>query len=326
MDNKPGSSLPPVIGVPTFAPGDNPGGPNNFGSGIPSTSGTPTISAHPQSEPGIASASSQISGGMPGMSSGGYAPQGGIPPVAVDPSGTPMLQQVQIAPDPPAPKKDHSGLIKSIIIIILGICVAVFAGLFLWQMTEKLALTQTMQSQVDIEVAAALDAQAQEFEMEYQEREKYPYKTFTGPADYGELSFEYPKNWSVYVEKAADNGGDYQAYFNPDQVNAISNTTVNALRLVISTKSYDEVVKNYRSYVEGRNPTLSVETRTIGNAKGTPPTQANANYYTGTIPGTKLSGYIAIFKIRDKTVVLQTDSKLFKAEFDKLLTTITFNA
>lgn len=333
MDNKTGSSLPPVIGVPSYAPGGAPqsASPNNFGSGIPSTTGTPTIGAHPESEAGMASASANMPGGMGptgarGMGGPSYAPQGGLPPVAVDPSGAPMLQQVQIAPDPPAPKKDYSGLIKNIIIVILGICVLVFVGLFLWQMAEKFALTQTMDAKVDSEVAAALDAQALEYEAQYQEREKYPYKTFSGPADYGELTFEYPKNWSMYVDKSAENGGDYQAYFNPDQVNAVSNTTVNALRLTISTRSYEDVVNSYRSYVESRNPTLSVDTRVVGNAKGTPPTQVNANYYTGTIPSTKFSGYIVIFKIRDKTVILQTDSKLFKPEFDKLLTTITFNA
>ena len=50
-----------------------------------------------------------------------------------------------------------------------------------------------------------------------------------------------------------------------------------------------------------------------------------ANRYTGKIPDTELSGFIVTFKIRDKTVVLQTDSVLFQEDFDKLLGTIVFN-
>ena len=49
------------------------------------------------------------------------------------------------------------------------------------------------------------------------------------------------------------------------------------------------------------------------------------NKYTGTIPNTQLSGFIVIFKIRDKTAILQTDSVLFKDDYDKLLETVTFN-
>lgn len=326
MDNENGSSLPPVIGVPTYMPGATPpNAPNNFGSGIPSTAGTPTMSAHPESEPGDASVTANMPGSMNApMGVPTYGQQGPLP-IAGDPNGA-MLQQVQIAPDPPAPKKDYSGLIKNIIISILGVCVLALGGLFAWQMMEKLKVEATVDTLVQAQIDAALEAQALDFEAQYQERAKYPYATFSGPADYGELSFEYPKTWSVYVEKTAENGGDYKAYFNPNQVYAISSSTPDALRLTISTRSYDEVVNSYRSYVESKNATLSVDTRTIGNAKGTPPTQATANYYTGTIPGTKFTGYIVIFKIRDKTVILQSDSKQFKSDFDKLLTTITFNA
>ena len=51
-----------------------------------------------------------------------------------------------------------------------------------------------------------------------------------------------------------------------------------------------------------------------------------ANRYTGTIPGTEMSGIIVIFKIRDKTAILQTDSTFFEQDFNTLLETITFNA
>ena len=80
----------------------------------------------------------------------------------------------------------------------------------------------------------------------------------------------------------------------------------------------------YKKWVERKNSELTVESIVIGDVeKGT---ETTANLYTGTIPNTELSGYIVIFKIRDKTVILQTDSVLFKDDFDALLKTITFNA
>jgi hypothetical protein len=51
-----------------------------------------------------------------------------------------------------------------------------------------------------------------------------------------------------------------------------------------------------------------------------------ANRYTGVIPGTELNGIVVIFKIRDKTAVLQTDSVLFQNDFDTLLSSVRFNA
>ena len=37
-----------------------------------------------------------------------------------------------------------------------------------------------------------------------------------------------------------------------------------------------------------------------------------------------IRGIVTIFKVRDKTVVLQTDSELFADEYYKLLDTVTF--
>ena len=221
-------------------------------------------------------------------------------PVQPAGNGMPMVQQVQLMPEK---KKDISGLVKTIVIIIVSLIAVTFIGLFIW-----------MYMQYD-------EAQSEE---EFREREKYPYKTFSGPADYGQLTFEYPKTWSVYVAADASSGGDFNAYFNPIQVDAVGKDTINALRVTIRNESFDNVAEEYQKAMDKKNSNLTVESVTVGNVeKGTTVT---ANRYTGTIPGTDLSGYIVVFKIRDKTAILQTDSVLFKEDFDKLLGTIIFNA
>ena len=226
-----------------------------------------------------------------------------------------MVQQVEVHPEP---KKDIAGLVKTIVIIILSLVALTFIGLFIWMFIQYEDASTDLNGKIDLAVAAAKDEQAAKDEEEFLEREKYPYKTFSGPVDYGQLSFEYPRTWSVYVASDAATGGDFKAYLNPVQVDPVADSTVNALRVTIRDKSFDTVVAEYQKAMDKKNSNLTVESVTVNGI--------TANRYTGTIPGTDLSGYIVIFKIRDKTAILQTDSVLFQADYDKLLETIKFNA
>lgn len=231
------------------------------------------------------------------------------------PENRPMVQQVNVLPKQ---KKDHSGLIKTIAIIVVSLIAVTFIGLFIWIKVEYDYMNENWQNEIDTAVAKGKDEQYKLDEIERKEAEKYPYKVFSGPVDYGQLTFEYPKTWSVYVAEAATKGGDFNAYFNPIQVDAVGKDTINALRVTIKDKSFEDVTAEYQKAMDKKNSNLTVESITVNGTQ--------ANRYTGTIPNTDLSGFIVIFKIRDKTVIMQTDNVLFKDDFDKLLETITFNA
>ncbi len=233
------------------------------------------------------------------------------------PNGMPMVQQVQVLPEP---KKDAKSLLKTIAIIVVSLVAVTFIGLFIWMYLQYDAISTDVDEQISLAVAQAKDEKAQEMEADFLEREKYPYKTFSGPVDYGQLTFEYPKTWSVYVAKAATTGGDFNAYFNPIQVDAVGKETINALRVTIMNKSFDTVSQDYQKAMNKKNSNLTMTSTTIGKDNN-----ITANRYEGTIPSTELSGFIVTFKIRDKTAILQTDSVLFKADFDKLLSTVVFN-
>ena len=230
-------------------------------------------------------------------------------------NGMPMVQQVHIMPEP---KKDVVGLVKTIAIIVVSLIAVTFIGLFIWMNSQYHEVQTDVQGQIDVAVAAAKDEQAEKLEAEFLEREKYPYKVFSGPVDYGQLTFSYPKTWSVYVAAAAEKGGDFNAYFNPNQVDAVGKDTINALRVTIRDKSFDSVTAEYKKAMEKKDSGLTVESVTVNDF--------SADLYTGIIPNTELSGYILIFKIRDKTAIVQTDSVVFKEDFDNLIKTITFNA
>ena len=256
-------------------------------------------------QPGVTGAPIVGAPGAPGM------PGAGVP-------GQPMIQQV-----PPAamPKKDISGLVKTIVIIGVSLIAVTFIGLFIWMSMNWREAQTDLDTKIAVAVAEAKDEQAAKLESEFLEREKYPYKTFSGPVDYGQLTFEYPKTWSVYVAEPATTGGDFHAYFNPIQVDSVGEKTVNALRLSILNKSIDEVSEEYRDAMEDDDIDLTMVSTTIGLNNN-----ITANRYTGMLPDTEgLVGYIVTFKIRDKTAILQTDSVLFEEDYNKLLGTVVFN-
>jgi len=230
-------------------------------------------------------------------------------------AGRPMVQQPQ---NLPPVYKDNSGLIKTVVIIIISLVAATFIGLFIWIFLQYSEISTDVDGQIAVAVAKAKDEQAAQLEAEFAEREKLPYKTFSGPVDYGQLTFDYPKTWSVYVAADAATGGDYQAFFNPTQVNTVAKDTINALRLTIRDDSFDDVASEYQKFMDRKDSNLTMQAVTIGDI--------SANRYTGTIPNTDLNGIIVIFKIRDKTAVFQTDTTLFEQDFNTLLQTISFNA
>ena len=201
----------------------------------------------------------------------------------------PMVQQTPLVVEP---KKSASGLIKTIVIIILSLISVTFIGLFIWVFLQYKDVQEKADYNISVAVAKAKDEQSEQDTISCENQKKEPLQTFSGPA-------------------------------NPIQVNTVSKDTINALRVSILNDSYEDVVAKYRKEVEKTDAKLTVQSVVIGNAeKGT---EVAANRYTGTIPGTDLSGFIVIFKIRDKTVIMQTDSVLFEEDFDALLRTVTFN-
>ncbi len=216
---------------------------------------------------------------------------------------------------PEAKKSGHS-LVQIIITIIVGLIAVTFIGLFIWMFTKWRTAYDDVQSQIDSAVATAVNEEAVKLDAEFTEKEKYPYKAFSAPADYGGLSFEYPKTWSAYVAKDASAGGDYEAYLNPDVVPPVSNSNLFSLRVTIKDTAFDQVTKTYESNL--KNAKLSLSVRPVGGE--------NANIYTGELPvSSKPQGIAAVFKIRDKTAIVQTDAMIFQEDFYRILDSIKYN-
>lgn len=211
-----------------------------------------------------------------------------------------------------APKKTHNTLIETVLLVITSIVAIVFIWLYVQKYIEWNAINTDLDSRVNAQVAIKVAENTTEMEEQFAEREKFPYKNFSGPVDYGSFSFEYPKTWSVYIAKDAANGGDFEAYLNPVEVNPVSNTSINALRVRIRDASFESVAKTYESAI--KNNRVTMKNQEVGGVL--------ANIYTGEL--TKdIHGIAMILKLRDKTVILQTDAMDFENEFYRILDSVT---
>lgn len=215
-----------------------------------------------------------------------------------------------------AKAKNRIDLMKTVGLIVVSLLAVLFIGLFIWMWVKWNDASTNVKGKVDVAVAEAKNELQTKLESEFEEKEKYPYRVFTGPTDLGELSFEYPKTWSLYVQSSANRGGDYAAYLNPGQVNVVQDDTVMALRVSIKGTLFDQAISDFAEKVRSGDMTLST---TVVNGN-------NVNVYTGKLDN-EYQGIICVFKLRDKTVMLQTDStSVFSDDFYRILKTVKFNS
>ena len=212
--------------------------------------------------------------------------------------------------------KNRVDLLKTIGLIVVSLLAILFIGLFIWMTLKWSEASTNVQGKIDVAVAEAKNQLQAKLENEFAEKEQYPFLTFSGPADFGSLTFEYPKNWSVYIPDDASRGGEFNAYLNPGQVNVVSDTTIMALRVSIRTEQIDSVLEDYNRKVQDGE--MTVASKVVN--------KVNVNVFTGKLDN-DYQGIVCIFKIRDKTAILRTDSSnVFRENFEKILSTIRFNS
>lgn len=208
------------------------------------------------------------------------------------------------------------GAVTPSLIAIIGLSVftVAFAGLSIWAFVNYMDQKNNVDSKISSAVATAEKNLGDELEKKFIEREKEPLKSFTGPADYGTLGLKYPKTWSLYVSNDGTKGTGYEAFLNPGAVPSVSASTSRyALHVAIVNDSYEDVLGDYENQVKkGDLKTSAIK------ANGQNGTRLDGSFTKD------IRGAAVIFKIRDKAAIIQTDADTFKADFDTLIQTITF--
>ncbi|HET8884147.1 MAG TPA: hypothetical protein VFM68_01610 [Candidatus Saccharimonadales bacterium] len=212
-------------------------------------------------------------------------------------------------------KYEQGGVSGSLVaIIILGILFLVAGSAAIWAYSNYTEQKTNVDGKIELAVAEAKKEQGDIDAAKFAEREKEPNRQFVGPDDYGRLTFNYPKTWSVYIAEDVTEGGDYLAYLNPVTVPPVSDEQQFGLRVTIAQEDYDEVLKTYDDRVdEGELRSNAV------SANGHTGIRFDGNF------SEDIRGAAVIYKVRDKTVTLRTDADTFKPDFENIIKSIDFN-
>lgn len=241
----------------------------------------------------------------------------------------PSLQQPQFQPQQPAPQlppqqpqfqaeaapaKNTALLVSTIVLALLAV---VFAGSTIWAYMNYTDQKTDVDGKIELAVADAKKLQGDDDQKKYDELLQKPYTEFVGPDDYGRLTFNYPKTWSAYVAKdvSAKGSGSYDVYLNPVVVPPVGSKSQFALHLSISDTDYASVLKKYDGLVKSGK--LKSSTTSANGQNGT---RFDGNFTKD------IRGAAVIYKIRDKTLVMQTDADTFKPKFEEIIKTIKFNS
>lgn len=272
-------------------------------------------------------------GNAPQNQNPGMAPAPQMPPVnnvmpnpaMAAPMGMPAPQLQTVAPMPGAMPINQVGerkgtLAETIILVIVCLIAAaaiVAAVIFYMNWNELQADFEVKKAEA---VASAEKNQKDLDEKTFSEREKTPVKEFQGPSDYGSISFNYPKTWSVYIQNDGSNNSDFEAFFAPVQVNSTkSKDSRYALRFTIKDKPFETVQKDYQTKVNKGELKA-----TIFNADDT---RITGSLYQGTLDKNMI-GQVLIIKVNDKTAILQTDvdNENYRTDFEALIKTLRRNS
>lgn len=200
--------------------------------------------------------------------------------------------------------------------IIFGLLALVFGSVMIWALVNY----NDQKNNVDQKILAAQEVaksqqKAKDQEV-FDEKEKDPLAEFVGPTDLGRVNFKYPKTWSVHVASDGTKGTVYQAYLHPG---IVPPTTAGlnkfALQVSVLNQSYDQILQQYAGLV--KQGALRSSSITANGFNG----QRFDGSFTKDVQGSAV-----VFKIRDKTLVIKTDSTAFKPDFDdKVIKTLSFD-
>lgn len=201
----------------------------------------------------------------------------------------------------------------------IGVLLVIAIVLFFWAFSQWQSARADVDGEIAVAVNAAIEVERKAGDERCAEQMKTPFSTLMSPVEYGPLIIKYPRNWAVFVESNAI-GRDFKAYLHPQVVWPLSNTTRHALRVIehYGIKQYDTYTNQYDKLV-GRGM-LKVQSFTVTNSAGGTTTGLR---YDGQFDD-NIRGAVVIFKIRDKTVWMRTDSEEFMADFNQIVETVTY--
>ena len=224
-----------------------------------------------------------------------------------------VVQPTILPPGKPAGKSNR------LVLASVGLLLLVSLAANGWLYTKHSSDQKNANAAVAAATPGIQKTQAAADQAKFDATNKQPYKTYTGSATYGSISFNYPKTWSAYVDENSQSQ-PVEGYFYPGQVPGTDSGTAFALRVELTTTDYATAVSQMQSSTSsgGARASAYMPPKLVGVAD----VQAGTRF-DGQIDkdsnGNPVVGSLVILKVRDKTLQISTQSNDYLNDFNNII-------
>lgn len=225
----------------------------------------------------------------------------------------PMPQPMPTMPAPQQPQiqvKKKSHALEIVLIIFIFLIGAGAIGAAAYCQSQYSALQEDVNSKTSVAINKAKQAQKAIDDKAYEVRNASNLKEFTGPSDFGAITFKYPKTWNIYLKNNDDTNPSYEAYFSPTYVpSTIMGNSVFALSFKIEGQDYNSYMKKYENKKLSSASAFSINGLSGSKIMGKLDEKAE-----------QPNGAEVVLQINNYVAVIRTyDYDLYGAEFDAIL-------
>ncbi|MGB4759212.1 MAG: hypothetical protein WBP26_04075 [Candidatus Saccharimonadales bacterium] len=209
-------------------------------------------------------------------------------------------------------QRDQRGefTVVTLLLIIVSIFFVGAASFAVWAFMGRQDYKNNVDQKIS-EASAVVKKQTQiEDQKLFAEEAKNPFKTYTGPDQYGTLTVEYPKTWSQYVATTgtATNSG-LDMYFSPDYVPGTTDqNAVFSLRIKVLNQQYATVTRQFTN-----NKNVTITPYELPKVKG----EIGMRVQGQITP--KKQGVMILLPVRDKTIQIWTESESFQKDLESII-------
>lgn len=200
-------------------------------------------------------------------------------------------------------------IIAVVIIVVVAAC---GIGAFIWSYSQMVYYRDNSEEIAYLAAEVAKKEQYKVDEETFNEKMKQPYAEFVGPADFGSISFNYPRTWSAYNIQNDSKG--YEVVFYPGVIPPMDDNMSIALKVQVINNEYEDELSYHEDAT--KEGALSAAPITISdNQEGI--------IFNGNLEDDFTSSFV-LLKLRDKTLLIQTDTDKFLSDFNDIILK-TFN-
>jgi hypothetical protein len=195
--------------------------------------------------------------------------------------------------------------------LILAVLFFVAAlGFGFWAYGSQQDYKNNSDQKVAVAVQEAITATQETDAAKYAEEAKKPYDQYIGPAAFGNITLNYPKTWSAYVQEDESGNKPINAFLHPKVVpDTGEKDNAFALRIELVQDSYDQVTESFKGALSASK--VSLEPYKLAKVPS-----VVGSRIEGQITSTK-QGTMVILPLRNMTLKIWTeDNANFKGDLD----------